>query len=50
VVNADLTVPGPAADCHRKHDLTSRTYVRVVFLNLTRYNMSIIVPSMARDQ
>ncbi len=50
IVNADLTVPTqlPMTPQNTSYD---PYYVRVVFLNkLTCYNMSIIVPSMARDQ
>ena len=50
VVDADLEVPDqlPLATENATYD---PYYVRVVFLNtLTCYNMSIIVPSMARDQ
>jgi len=50
VVGSDLTIPNqlPRATQDTTYD---PFYVRVVFLNrLTAYNMSIIVPSMARDQ
>lgn len=50
VVDADLAVPDqlPEATENTTYD---PYYVRVVFLNaLTCYNMSIIVPSMPRDQ
>ena len=50
VVGTDLTVPNqlPRATQDTTYD---PFYVRVVFLNrLTAYSMSIIVPSMARDQ
>lgn len=50
VVDADLVAPNqlPVATENTTYD---PYYVRVVFLNtLTCYNMSIIVPSMARDQ
>ena len=50
VVGTDLTVPDqlPRATQDTTYD---PFYVRVVFLNrLTAYSMSIIVPSMARDQ
>jgi hypothetical protein len=50
VVDADLAVPDqlPNATLNTTYD---PYYVRVVFLNtMTCYNMSIIVPSMVRDQ
>jgi hypothetical protein len=50
VVNSDLSIPDqlPIATENTTYD---PYYVRVVLLNtLTCYNMSIIVPSMARDQ
>jgi hypothetical protein len=50
IVGTDLAIPDqlPLATENTTYD---PFYVRVVFLNrLTAYNMSVIVPSMARDQ
>src|ERR1035438_8391258 len=50
VVDADLAVPDQLPDA-TENATYDPYYVRVVFLNtLTCYNMSIIVPSMVRDQ
>ena len=50
VVDADLTVPDQLPD-PAGNGSYDPYYVRVVFLNtLTCYNMSIIVPSIVRDQ
>jgi hypothetical protein len=50
VVDADLAVPDQLPD-PTQSTTYDPYYVRVVFLNtMTCYNMSIIVPSMARDQ
>lgn len=50
VVNADLDVPDQLPN-PTQNTTYDPYYVRVVFLNtLTCYNMSIIVPSMVRDQ
>ena len=50
VVDADLAVPDQLPD-PTQNTTYDPYYVRVVFLNtMTCYNMSIIVPSMARDQ
>jgi hypothetical protein len=50
VVDADLAVPDQLPDA-TENTTYDPYYVRVVFLNtMTCYNMSIIVPSMARDQ
>ena len=50
VVDADLEIPDQLPD-PTENATYDPYYVRVVFLNtLTCYNMSIIVPSMVRDQ
>ncbi len=50
VVDADLDIPDQLPD-PTKNVTYDPYYVRVVFLsNLTCYNMSIIVPSLVRDQ